>query len=140
MPILENPQGRQARRRNDLEEAEHRLIVEGRRRVSMSGRLPGRQYLLIARWGHHLAAGVPAVSVVVLNPRGHLGPGIGPGREVLQRVPPGTSTLPRRPARDCGSHPGSIIDKQPCGAVALWEEGWRVRGCQHPGMARPRRG
>jgi len=43
-------------------------------------------------------------------------------------------------------------DRQPCPAAPIWvlsltgggmalrEEGWHVRGCQHQGMARPRRG
>lgn len=50
----------------------------------MSGRLPGCQHLLIARWGHHLAGRVPAAGVVVLDPGGHPGPGCCAGGEVLQ--------------------------------------------------------
>jgi hypothetical protein len=38
----------------------------------------------------------------------------------------------------CSSHPGRTRDK--AAVLALWEEGWRVRGWQHPGMARPRCG
>jgi hypothetical protein len=47
------------------------------------------------------------------------------------RQPPGLVSLV------CASHRRSIFDKH---GMALREEGWRVRGCQHPGMARLRRG
>jgi len=41
----------------------------------MSGGLPGCQCALIVHRGHHLAGGVPAAGVVVLDPGRDLGPG-----------------------------------------------------------------
>src|SRR6266487_1222782 len=71
---------------NDLDWAGHRHILEGGRSAGMSGRLPGRQRPLVVHRGHHLAGGVPAVGVVVLDPGRHPGPGCCPGGEVLRRA------------------------------------------------------
>jgi hypothetical protein len=47
------------------------------------------------------------------------------------RQPPGLVSLV------CASHRRSIFDNR---GMVLREEGWHDRGCQRPGMARPRRG
>ena len=67
--------------------------------------MSGRQGLLIDDRRHHVAGRVPAVSVVVLDPGGDLGPGLRLGGEVLhlpefelQRRVPGFDdrVVPRR--------------------------------------------
>ena len=73
------PAGPSGPRRNDLDEAEHRPIVEGGRGAGISG----CQGLLIGDRRHHLAGRMPAPGVVVLDPGRHLGPGLRPGGEVL---------------------------------------------------------
>ena len=70
-------------RRNDLDGAEHRRILEGRRSGGISGCLLSGKHLLIAGRGHHLAGRVPAAGVIVVDPGTDPGPGLCPGGEVL---------------------------------------------------------
>ena len=77
---VEPPQGPSGPRRNDLDEPEHRRILVG----GEAGMLGRQGFLIGDRW-HHLAGGVPAVGVVVLDPGRDLGPGRVPGGEVLHR-------------------------------------------------------
>jgi hypothetical protein len=60
-----------------------------------------------------------------------------PDRRMTPAVTRTRTSLPQSNIR-ARHHRGRII-----GRAAVWrgeEEGWRVRGCRHPGVARPRRG
>jgi hypothetical protein len=54
-----------AKRIGCLDWAEHRPILDCGEAGGISGRLPGRQGLLVVHRGHHLQRGVPPVAVVV---------------------------------------------------------------------------
>ena len=77
---MEPPQGPSGPRRNDLDRPEHGRILAGGRSAGISG----RQGFLIGDRRHHLASGVPAAGVVVLDPGRDLGPGRLLGGEVLE--------------------------------------------------------
>ena len=62
-----------------MDKPEHGRILAGGRSAGISG----RQGFLVGGRRHHLAGGVPAAGVVVLDPGGDLGPGRFLGGEVL---------------------------------------------------------